>query len=378
LVTAARAVAEGGVPETRRSFYRPELDVLRFGAFVAVFIHHGFPLSSAEYVGWGVPRILASLFAAGARAGALGVDLFFALSAYLITELLLREQRAEGRFDIRAFYVRRILRIWPLYYFALLVLLPLLALAMPADQMPRGFLLAFLFFAGNWACAWWNAYPTALALLWSVSIEEQFYLVWPWLMRVCGSFMPLCAIGMLAVATITRAFLIGHHASDTALWTNTLARLDPIAGGALLALLLRGRIPDHAPRVRAFWIALGGAGLVLWMAGNALRDPGWTRLLTTPIADAACVAIIFGFFAPDGSRAPGILTYLGKISYGLYVFHVAAIRLVQIAVPSLAGPGVLLIAFSLTVAMASLSYRYLESPFLRAKNRFAHVSTRAV
>ena len=297
-------MAEGSVAERGRSFYRLELDVLRFGAFLLVFIHHGFPLTTAEYVGWGVPTTLAALLAAGARAGALGVDLFFALSAYLITELLLREQRSQGHFDIRAFYIRRILRIWPLYYFALLVLLPLLALALPADTMSGAFLVAFLLFVGNWACAWTSHYPTALALLWSVSIEEQFYAVWPWLMRLCGPLMPLCAMAMLVVATITRAILIARHASDAALWTNTLARLDPIAGGALLALLLAGRIPKHTRRARLLWMIIGGLGLALWMAGNALQNPGWTRLLTTPIAAAACVAILYGSFAPHGSRAP--------------------------------------------------------------------------
>ena len=373
-------MAAGSVAERRRSFYRPELDVLRFGAFFLVFVHHGFPLTAAEYVGWGVPATLAALFAAGARAGALGVDLFFALSAYLITELLLREQRAQGSFNIRAFYIRRILRIWPLYYFALLVLLPLLYLAMPADKMPGNFLLAFLFFGGNWACAWWNLYPTSLALLWSVSIEEQFYVVWPWLMRLFGRRMPLCAWGMLAAATITRAFLIGTRADltgmDARIWTNTFARLDPIAGGALLAVLLQGKIPKHKVRTRASWIASGV--VALWIAGSTLKDPGWIWLLTYPLAAGGCVAIIFGSFAPDGVRWPKILTYLGKISFGLYVFHVAAIRLVQTASPSLAGPLVLVIAFALTVGLAALSYRYLESPFLRWKNRFERIETRAV
>ena len=374
-------MAAGSVAEKRRSFYRPELDVLRFGAFLLVFIHHGFPLTAAEYTGWGVPAPLAALLAAGARAGALGVDLFFALSAYLITELLLREQRARGSFQIRAFYIRRILRIWPLYFSALLVLLPLLYLALPGDKMPRNFLLAFLFFGGNWACAWWNLYPTSLALLWSVSIEEQFYIVWPWLMRLFGPRLQLCAWGMLAVATITRAFLIATRTDltgmDVRIWTNTLARLDPIAGGALLAVLLQGEIPKHRVRSRALWIASGG--IALWIAGSMLKDPGWIWLVTYPLAAGGCVAILYGAFTPDGGRAPGILTYLGKISYGLYVFHVAAIRLVQtITGPSLSGPMVLLLALALTVAAAALSYRYLESPFLRLKNRFERIETRAV
>jgi peptidoglycan/LPS O-acetylase OafA/YrhL len=364
----------------RPSFYRPELDALRFAAFVLVFIHHGFPLTAAEYVGWGVPATLARLFATSVRSAALSVDLFFALSAYLITELLLREQRSRGRFDVRNFYIRRILRVWPLYYFALLVLVPVLALAMPADTMPRNFWLTFIVFAGNWACAWWNAYPTSLALLWSISIEEQFYIVWPWLMRLFGRRLFLGAGAMVVIATVTRAFLIGLHTDlvgmDARVWTNTLARLDPIAGGALLALLLNGRIPQHTLRARISWVA--GGGLMLWIAGRVLKDPGWIWLVTYPLATVGCMAIIYGCFVPEGVRTPRMLASLGKISYGLYIFHVAAIRLVQTVRPGLIGPAVLLIAFALTVGLAMLSYRYLESPFIRLKNRLEYITTRGV
>ena len=118
-----------------------------------------------------------------ARAGALGVDLFFALSAYLITGLLLRERRSSGAIDVRAFYVRRILRIWPLYYFTLLILVPAMSI-LPGERMPWRHFLAFGLFSGNWACAAWGYPPSSFSLLWSVSIEEQFYLAWPWLVRM--------------------------------------------------------------------------------------------------------------------------------------------------------------------------------------------------
>jgi len=117
---------------------------------------------------------------------------------------------------------------------------------------------------------------------------------------------------------------------------------------------------------------------VLWIAGSVIKDPGWIWLVTYPLGTAGCVAIIYGTFAPDGSRWPKPLTYLGKITFGLYAFHVAAIRLVQRANPSLTGPLVLVIALALTVAAAALSYRYLETPFLRWKHRFEQVSTRDV
>ena len=329
------------IPDAGLSFYRPELDILRFGAFLLVFLHHALPHS-----GW----MLAGL----TRAGALGVDLFFTLSAYLITELLLRERRSRGRIDIRAFYIRRILRIWPLYYFALLILVPVMTI-LPEEHLPRPYLAAFAIFGGNWACAAWGYPSSSFALLWSVSIEEQFYLTWPWLVRMGAGRVRRIAYGMLAIATVTRIVLVIRDVHHPGIWCNTLARLDPIASGALLACFLNGAIPRHSAHARILWI---GFGLVLLAgAGAAGGNQGWPVLVTYPLASAASVAVIFGTL---GSRAR-TGSYLGKISYGLYVFHAAVIRIAPSPI----------LALPLTIAIAALSYRYLEAPFLRLKSRFA-------
>jgi len=334
----------------RKSFYRPELDILRFGAFLLVFLHHALPHSSTDY---GIPNLPASMLAGIARAGALGVDLFFTLSGYLITDLLLRERWLRGAIDIRSFYIRRILRIWPLYYFALLILVPGMSF-LAGEHIPWTYVASFVIFGGNWACAAWGYPPSSFALLWSVSIEEQFYVTWPWLIRLGADRLRTIAYGMLAITTVTRIVLVIRDVHHPGVWCNTLARLDPIAGGALLASFLNGTVPEHNPRTRILWIGIGSALLI--GSGAVGSNEGWPVLITYPLAAIASVGIIFGIL---GARLR-TGSYLGKISYGLYVFHAAAIRIV--ASPILALP--------LTIAIAALSYRYLESPFLRLKHRF--------
>ena len=206
-------------------------------------------------------------------------------------------------------------------------------------------------------------------MLWSVSIEEQFYLAWPWLVRLGELHLRRIAYGMLAAATVTRIVLVIRDVHHPGIWCNTLARLDPIAGGALLACFLNGSLPKHTAALASF-VDRPRRDCCSSAPERVGSNDGWPVLVTYPLAAAASVAIIFGTLgARLRSRtwtAAG--TYLGKISYGLYVFHAAVIRLV----PS---P---LFALPLTIAIAALSYRYLESPFLRLKVRFAHVSTRAV
>jgi peptidoglycan/LPS O-acetylase OafA/YrhL len=337
-------------------FHRPELDVLRFGAFFLVFLHHALPHASAEYAVGGV-----ALAAAG-RSGALGVDLFFTLSAYLISELLLREQHAAGSIDIRSFYARRILRIWPLYFFALLVLAPLMTLIDASDRLPASYLAGFVLLSGNWACVLWGYPGSSFSLLWSVSIEEQFYLAWPWLVRWSARNLGAVIVAMIGIAWATRIALATAGTEHPGVWCNTLARLDPIAGGALLAWMLRGRTPVLTMAARA--ALLGSGGFLLLTAGAPGEHAGWGAVGTYPLAALACTMILYGTLG-IGRRSP-VFEYLGKISFGLYVFHAAALRVVEFA------PAALL----LTIGMASLSYRFIESPFLRWKQRLARVGSR--
>lgn len=279
------------------------------------------------------------------------MDLFFALSAYLITTLLLREHAATGTLNIPAFYTRRILRIWPLYYFALFALAPAMAYFHPADALPASYVAGFALLAGNWVCAFGGYPASSFTLLWSVSIEEQFYLVWPWLVRGNVQRITKCAVAMLVIATATRVILAATGTIHPGVWCNTLARLDPIAGGALLAVWCK----DPHPRL---WLIFTGLCALVAVGGFA-DHAGWITTLTYPLAALASVAILHGTVGQTWGRRFRLPACLGRISFGLYVFHAAVIELT--------GP---LLALPFTIAIAAFSYHFLESPFLRYKDRY--------
>ncbi len=173
------ALASTAQPEPVRAsgrYYRPELDVLRFFAFLSVYLFHVLPrVEAANHTGW--LRSAAWLAANFRLAGSFGVCLFFVLSSFLITELLLRERRQTGTVHVKAFYVRRILRIWPLYFF-FLFFGALLGHFVADWHMEAPRLLAFLLLLGNWYVAVFGQTLNPIAPLWSISIEEQFYLTW--------------------------------------------------------------------------------------------------------------------------------------------------------------------------------------------------------
>ena len=188
-----------------------------------------------------------------------GVDVFFLLSAYLITELLRRERIASGAIHIRAFYVRRMLRIWPLYFGFLLLCYVLWPLFFPEARLTSGRLAAFLLLAGNWYTGQHGFTINPISPLWSISLEEQFYLFWPSLSKPWGgkALYILCPL-LFALAWIALWFLTAYRAERSCtIWVNSLVQFQFFAAGGLLALVLKGRICRFRPLCRAALLCVG-------------------------------------------------------------------------------------------------------------------------
>lgn len=384
-VAPSRLVAAG------QRFYRPELDVLRFFAFLAVFLFHLaenlFPYSffSEGTASLGMHRVAVGLI----NMGTLGVDLFFVLSSYLITSLLLREREVAGTVDVGRFYGRRILRIWPLY-FGFLVVSVLVASQFPGYRLKGLWLLSFFFLLGNFATPLIIAHRLAInqiiGPLWSISVEEQFYLTWPHVMKYASRrwMIRACAV-MLFVSAVARVTAPFTHIRDV--YFNTFARLDPIAIGILIAVGLYPRLPDLRAWVR---ILVCCGGIALWIVASVCcgirmsHIPTYDCVVGYLLAAMGCGAIlvaVLGIRAHGETRWWKTLVYLGQISYGLYVFHSMILTVARhlIAPQHFAGAAMFAaVSLAATIAVAAASYRFYETPFLRLKSRLAYVPSRPV
>jgi peptidoglycan/LPS O-acetylase OafA/YrhL len=366
--------------------------VLRFAAFLCVFACHSLPAVSPDD---SAGRWLMAL----KDAGNFGVCIFFLLSSYLITELLRRETLKTGTIHLKSFYVRRLLRIWPLY-FTILIAYLILGKLHASLAMETGRTIANLLLVGNWYIFFHPFITSPLRSLWSISVEEQFYLVWPGIAKLGG----LKGIAILSGVLILLSMLtIGEVSArkvdpSVTVWTNSFVQFQFFSLGALLAFYLSG----SAPRLRRLGrCVLLTSGSACWLLASGVFEIKRPNVAGSPLSmvagyEVAAIGTVLIFIAVLGMRStllPRPLIYLGKISYGLYVFHETGF-LVADSIEKLINrlsanshivfPKVPLfvanktVALAATIALAVLSYQFLETPFLNLKRRFTFIKSRSV
>lgn len=367
-------------------YYRPELDALRFFAFLCVFFFHAGAYVSVDPVKYEwLSRVRA--------VGLFGVPIFFLLSAFLITELLFRERERTGRIHIPSFYMRSILRIWPLYFTAFFGLAFLNYVWPGIGTDNHHAWMAFTFLCGNWYIFHHGWLAPSIDPLWSVSIEEQFYLIIP-LLAARGGRQAVKIAGWVLVALAYIAVVnYALHPNALEEWTNSLVQFQFFCAGTLIALYLRGRTLPLAISVRVVGIA---AGLLFWLgavvilpteahhasASNSIA--GWVLTLTGTIVLFLCT------LGTPARLVPSWLAYFGRISYGLYIVHAFVFFVVflitshfslglhpQSRVLSFAYKSFKIIAaLTIDLIVAHFSFAYFESYFLSLKKRFTFVASR--
>lgn len=327
----------------------------------------------------------------GAELGWAGVELFFVISGFLITRILL-ELRANPRY-LQIFYTRRALRILPVYYFVVLVSA---ILAAPMGKSLSSLDLAFyIVYIQNY----FPQIPTLMAggipltsHTWTLAVEEQFYWLWPLIVLVLGprslrGVVICCVIG----APIARLAMLLATGNPYTVVATLPAQVDALGVGAALACAERDGLSPHLGR-RVATVALAGGGLLvtlLVVTGGGLASFADTRIWASSPVNAlllsGCAAVFGGVVALavfGGGRALrfldwGPLVHIGRISYGLYIYNPIALLLASLAV-GLAGSATrtggaaeLVLGTALTYLLAATSWRYLETPFLQLRSKVA-------
>jgi peptidoglycan/LPS O-acetylase OafA/YrhL len=360
-----------------RRMYWPQLDGLRFLAAVLVFFAHA-------------PVLPLGIFKLFNRFGWCGVDLFLVLSAFLLTQLLRAEAEKTGTIDIKHFYMRRILRIWPLHWGFVTAMLCVHLLAYrDTIRQAVGFWLSHIFFINNVVLATLG-FEKRLAFtshLWTISLEEQFYLVIPLLVLWFSRRLPdhrklLLGLGaFLMVLMGARAACALLDMRYPFIWALPL-RGDAIGLGLVLGL---GSFKDYLNERRSLFCFISGGGILVasWYLPS-LEAPGWQQVPGFTIMDIGCCLLVAGVMVPNvitAALSNRVFRYFGKISFGIYVYHVLAIAIGKFAMQNAAINSPWLsfaVSLVLTICMASVSYELFEKRFLRLKERFSIIKSRPV
>jgi peptidoglycan/LPS O-acetylase OafA/YrhL len=346
------------VTGTWRLGRRPALDGLRGVAVLLVFGYHGLLLAGADPF---------------PAAGNVGVTLFFALSGFLITALLLEELAEAGRISLARFYARRARRLLP-------ALVVLTAACVGIALVDRGFTsgasaLAALLYVQNW---WQIAHPAgtsdALRHTWSLSIEEQFYVAWPVILICLARFgrraIIVAALAGAGLSVALRVELWGHAAAWR-IYAGTDTRADALLMGCALAAAMQSR------RVRRVGTdLLAGISVLLLIPAVFMQQAGYHVIVPALAGLCGCGLILTASTRGLPALSTRWLRWFGARSYGLYLWHVPVMFLVT----GLPWPLAVPLFVSASIGLTALSWRYVEQPFRRRRrmpSRSPHVELAA-
>ena len=365
--------------------YFPSLNGVRFLAALLVVIDH-----SEQFKGHFGFKSMWSEEVSG-HLGAVGVTVFFALSGFLITYLLLIERSTSGTIDVGHFYIRRVLRIWPIYYLLVLLgffVLPhvdLMAIPNYAEPVAQGFfgkLALFVFLLPNVAFVLLPTVPYA-NVLWSVGVEEQFYAFWPWFVKRVRYPVAVAMFVFFAVKAV--ALVIPDKTLAVLLFRTRFSCLLIGAAAAYLVFHRRGLAEKVLFHPLAQLIAWAGMALMV------VRPPPFPypfsvlqHELIAALAATLILNLSFNARTLISLETP-LLDYLGKRSYGIYVYHLLAVTAcLRLSGEFYSEQGIAFYAWSvsadllvlvLSVVLAALSYRFVEQRFLAKKTRYSVVSS---
>lgn len=354
-------VEQGHRPGFQPGRYLPVVDGLRALSIVAVLLYHDDGLLEG---------------------GFLGVDVFFVLSGFLITSLLFDEWRRNERIDLRAFYLRRALRLFPAL-FLLLAVSAAFALALPsASQSPRlleGVKYSLLY-VSNWASSGDPMRFGPLGHTWSLSVEEQFYALWPVLLigllaLTRGRRSLVVVIAAMALASAAwRALLFSWDATPWRLYTGTDSRADSLFVGAAVAIaMVGGYLPLQVrrPALARALALLAAAALAALMVSTRLEWPPYYQGGFLVVSLAVAVLLVVLLSNPDWLPARLLsarpIAWVGRLSYSLYLWHYPIFGFVKADRLGLGVRTVEILRLVLAFVAAVGSYYLVERPLLRWK-----------
>ncbi len=374
------------IPAAALPNHFPALDGLRGLAILLVLVHM---LNLLEPQ----PGVVSLVFTRISYLGWTGVQMFFVLSGFLITGILIDTQRATNYYS--GFYARRTLRIFPLYFAVLaiaFIVLPAIGMVPAKIAHDRPNQIWLWTYLSNWAAIFGEG-SKAFPHFWSLAVEEQFYLVWPLLIRSrtpeqCFRF----CVGISVVSLVLRCVLAWSGTSDTAIYENSFCRMDALAmGGAAAAAL---RMPSWKDRIPAMHDRFLFWSFLMTMAGLVITRGFWKGTLVGETIGYTIVSLMFVLLlvaaaGADATRSTGWsaalrwrpLRAMGKYSYAIYVFHKPlhdyvgkplVIALIPDVKQSVLLSAIYVVVVSVvTFAMAFVSWHLFEKQFLNLKTRFA-------